>query len=123
MPQLVLIRGLPGSGKSTLARAFVGAGYKHREADTYHIDPATGIYKFESDNVKPSHAWCRMATKYLLECEQDVVVSNTFTMQWELDEYLNLGFPTSIVIAKGGYQNIHNVPEEVLVRMAERWED
>jgi len=49
--QLVLIRGLPGSGKSTMAKALAKSGFKHFEADTYHLNDE-GDYCFDQANAK-----------------------------------------------------------------------
>ncbi len=54
---------------------------------------------------------------------KDVVVSNTFTQYWEMEPYLIMGHSVSIVVANGNYENVHNVPEDVLAAMSERWED
>ena len=123
MSKLILIRGLPGSGKSTLARAFTGAGYHHIEADMFHINPKNGKYEFDVENIHPSHAWCQSSTKKLLDEGRNVVVSNTFTLLEHMEPYLNMEHDVSIIIALGKYEDVHNVPTEVLANMAERWEN
>jgi predicted kinase len=126
MNQLILIRGLPGSGKSTMAtKMVVEQGYVHFEADQYFVED--GVYTFDYTRIKEAHMWCQVATRAALTEGKLVVVSNTFTQRWELQPYLDmvhdLGVVVTIVIATGDYRNIHGVPEEVIQRMKDRWED
>jgi predicted kinase len=120
--KLLLIRGLPGSGKSTLAASLTG--YVHVETDQYFT--WGGVYNFDSKCLKSAHEWCQIKAKYFLKIGKSVVVSNTFTQQWELDPYLNIAkelkIPVSIVLMQNQFQNTHNVPEETLKRMKERFQ-
>lgn len=120
MAELVIVRGLPGSGKSTLARGMVG--FEHIEADMYFIDPDTGEYCFNHAEVGRAHDWCQKMTKKALADGRSVVVSNTFTMAWEMKPYFDMGYPVRVITCKGRWQNVHGVPPEVITRMAERWE-
>jgi hypothetical protein len=56
-----------------------------------------------------------------------VVVSNTFTQRFEMEPYFKLckelNIVPSIVVMDGKWKSIHNVPEEAIQRMRERWED
>ena len=117
-PKLVLIRGLPGSGKTTIAKSM--AGYKHFEADMYHI--VDGVYLFDFNSIKKAHQWCQENTFSELEKGNYVVVSNTFTELWEMQPYIDFGYDYSIIVAKGEFENIHGVPEEVLKKMTDRFE-
>lgn len=124
---LTLIRGLPGSGKSSYAKSIVlGASQitAHLEADMYHM--VRGVYQFDPNNVKAAHEWCFNATKVLLNSGVQVVVSNTFTMLWEMQRYLDLAqeLGTWCVVYRctGKYGNVHDVPADVLAKMAERFE-
>lgn len=123
--QLVLIRGLPGSGKSTMAKALARAGFEHFEADTYHLNNK-GDYCFDRANVKAAHEWCQKETRKALEDGKRVVVSNTFTQLWEMAPYFEmakaLGIEPNVLEAKGNWQNVHNVPAEVMEQMRTRWE-
>lgn len=123
--ELFILRGLPGSGKSTLAKSLGG---KHVEADMYHLDK-DGNYNWKPERVKEAHAWCQnTALNWMIESEERIVVSNTFTQEWELKPYLEWaekwGYKVFSLIVENRHRgkNIHNVPEEVLDKMRERFE-
>lgn len=123
MAKLVLVRGLPGSGKSTFARELSAAGYKHVEADMFHIDPITGKYDFIPQHVRAAHEWCQSFTRMTLADGGNVVVSNTFTQLWEMEPYFKMGAErVTIVECTGHYGNVHGVPGEVVIKMRARWE-
>lgn len=121
MNELILIRGLPGSGKSTMAKTEY-PDHIHREADQYFVDKY-GNYNFDATKLHVAHKKCINSTRAYLKSGYDVVVSNTFTTWEEMKPYLRLGFPTTIVIATGDYKSVHNVPDEVIQLMRDRWED
>jgi predicted kinase len=120
--ELVLIRGLPGSGKSTLAKAM--KNHVHLEADMYFM--VDGEYCFDHGGIKRAHEWCQSECFMHLKTGRSVVVSNTFTQQWEMRPYIDmakrLDVPVRVIVADGQYQNVHNVPDEVIVKMRQRWE-
>lgn len=118
MPNLVLIRGLPGSGKSTIARSM--AGYVHLEADMY-FETSTG-YRFDPSILKDAHDWCFAETSSALRRGSSVVVANTFVTLAEMERYFLLGYPTSVLEAKGDSPSAHQVDSAVLQRMRESWE-
>jgi predicted kinase len=124
---LFLLRGLPGSGKSTLAKQLIGdKDYCHKEADMYFID-TKGNYKFDFSLIKEAHAWCQSDVEFLMKYEHTVVVSNTFTQEWEMQPYYELaekyGYLVFSIIVENrhGGVNVHNVPEEALERMEGRF--
>jgi predicted kinase len=119
----ILIRGLPGSGKSTIAKSI--ANHEHFETDAYFVKD--GTYQFDITKLKEAHEWTQVQVwKALLE-GKSVIVSNTFTKKWEVEPYLkmaeSLKIVPTIITATGNYQNIHNVPEDIIQRMKDRWEE
>lgn len=127
MSRLILIRGIPGSGKSTLAQSFLHDDLVdvHLEADMYHI--VDGIYQWKPENVHGAHLWCQDQTEMALHRGKRVVVSNTFIHVWELKPYFQIArkydIIPSIFKCNGGYQNIHNVPEETVLKMKNRFQE
>jgi Predicted kinase len=121
--KLLLIRGLPGSGKSTMAAGL--EGFKHYEADMYFTHD--GEYSYNKDEIQDAHAWCQMRTFAALDDGNDVVVSNTFSRRWEMQPYEEMaqrfGAALLIITVKGEHRNVHGVPDEVIERMRQRWED
>lgn len=128
MPKLLLIRGLPGSGKSTLARKLGNAGWFHVEADMWFTrDTDAGqVYVFNPKEVGKAHDWCQKQTALALERGDNVVVANTFSRKWEIQPYATMARALNaefiVQQATGKFQNVHNVPDDVLKRMEARWE-
>ena len=116
--EVVIIRGLPGSGKSTLAKSMVD--YQHFEADMYL--EINGEYVYDASKIKQAHEWCVASAKNALEKGANVVISNTFVKLWEIQKYIELGFPYKILELQGKWPNIHGVPIEIIDIMAARWE-
>src|SRR5687768_6580881 len=126
MQTMIFIRGLPGSGKSTLARTLKWKGNAvHIEADMFHEDEY-GNYFFKPENITAAHEWCRKTADDILKRGDSVIVSNTFTMKWELKPYFKLaqkyGIVPTVLICNGDFGSIHNVPEEVLINMKNRFQ-
>ena len=126
--QLILLRGLPGSGKSTLAKAIQPSGWSaHYEADMFFIKD--GVYKFEADKLKMAHNWCKIQTqKAMVDEIPSIIVSNTFTQEWEMEVYYKLaeenGYQVHSIIVENrhGGVNTHGVPEDKLEVMKNRFE-
>ena len=86
MKQLFLLRGLPGSGKSTLAKTLGG---RHFEADMFFVKD--GEYKFDVNYLKMAHEWCQTMVWGNMKDQTDtIVVSNTFTQEWEMKPYYEM---------------------------------
>lgn len=124
---LILLRGLPGSGKSTLARMI--APVSHYETDDYFVN-LFGDYKFEPSKLKEVHKFTqgKVEDNLRLGLHSIVVVSNTFTQEWEMKPYMDMaekyGFRvvTMVMENRHGGESTHNVPDEVIDRMTERFE-
>jgi predicted kinase len=124
MKELFLLRGLPGSGKSTLAESLGGS---HMEADKYFT--YEGKYEFDVTKLKDAHDWCQNAVRVFMENKNKrVVVSNTFTQEWEMTPYFELaekhGYKVYSLICENrhGGINEHGVPEDKLEIMKNRFE-
>lgn len=124
MKELYLLRGLPGSGKSTLAKSIGGV---HFEADQYFM--VDGEYKFDPTKLSLAHKWCQARVIVSMEDEKDkIVVSNTFTQEWEMEPYFELAKKyeyrlfSIIVENRHGGVNEHGVPEEKLQQMSDRFQ-
>ena len=124
MSTLTLIRGLPGSGKSTMARKIaIDTGALHVEADMW-LDYSQ---QRNPHAVGMARDICQARARNTLAFGASVVVSNTFTQQWEMQPYLDMarhyGAQVEIITATGDYGSIHNVPAEAIQAMRERWEE
>jgi len=120
---LTLVRGLPGSGKSTYAKGL--PSHIHLEADMFHMEK--GVYKFNGTFVKAAHHWCQTSTEIFLNAGYNVIVSNTFTTLKEMEFYIDkaafIDCQLNVIRMNKNYGNIHSVPEDVLKKMAARFED
>lgn len=120
---LIIVRGLPGSGKSTLAKTFTDR--VHYEADMYHI--VDGVYSYDSSKNHLAHRWCLDSVYAALYSDQGVVVSNTFTEVVEISPYIEVvkSFNKTYKILRCNnlYGSIHNVPQETITRMKNRFEN
>ena len=129
MKELFLLRGLPGSGKSTLAKSLDGI---HIEADQFFM---TGDeYRFDATKLKEAHNNCLSRVKsymYIFSSKENserIVVSNTFTQEWEMKPYFELAEKNGyrvyslIIENRHGGVNEHGVPDEKLEQMENRFE-
>lgn len=129
MKDLFLIRGIVGSGKSTLAKLLVGEKtFCHKEADMYFVD-RDGNYKFEPSKIKDAHLWCKIEVDLLMKYDHSpVVVSNTFTQEWEMEDYYKLAetyeYRVFSVIMENRHNGVnqHGVPEEKIQQMKDRFQ-
>ena len=140
MRELFLLRGLPGSGKTTIARSLTTGGFPdgYYEADRFFVDPKTGEYKFDASKLPLAHDTCVHRVKeHMYSLTEDrpdpvqdvyIVVSNTFTQEWEMKPYFELaeryGFivHTLIVENRHGGVNSHGVPQSKVREMQDRFE-
>lgn len=122
---LYIVRGVPGSGKSTFAKTLSN---QHYEADMYFMS-ADGEYQFDITKIKDAHQWCQGMVKgdMILEYPK-IVVSNTFTQEWEMEPYIKMakeyGYTVFTVIVENrhGGVNQHSVPEDKIELMKNRFE-
>lgn len=102
--------------------------YCHKEADMYFVD-GRGEYKFNPAELKDAHTWCRQEIEFVMQYgHSPVVVSNTFTQEWEMEEYYKLaekyGYAVFSLIVENrhGGVNEHGVPQDKLEVMRNRFE-
>lgn len=130
---LTLVRGLPGSGKSTFAN-FVWNDYAICEADKFFYDKE-GNYNFDASKLKQAHEWCRNEVETRMKDNEvnpqyypEIVVSNTFTQEWEMEAYYELAkkydyLVISIIVEnRHGGVNEHGVPADKLEQMKNRFQ-
>jgi predicted kinase len=120
---LYIVRGICGAGKSTFAKTLGG---NHYEADMYFME--SGEYKFDPTKIRKAHEWCQdLVYMDMIKSEPVIVVSNTFTQEWEMKPYFELaekyGYKTFSIIVENrhGNTNEHNVPEEKIEQMKNRF--
>lgn len=132
MKILILLRGLPGSGKSTFANYIFSNNIF--EADQYFYDE-DGNYNFDASKLYEAHKWCQLRVEHAMEDNlesngmyfSEIVVSNTSTTEKELEPYLELAkkydyqVVSLIVENRHGNKSVHNVPEETIERMKQRF--
>ena len=129
MKTLYIVRGVPGSGKSTFAKTLGGT---HFETDMFFMKD--GEYKFEPSKIKEAHKWCQdsveqaMLLNHTTGENETIVVSNTFTQEWEIQPYYAMaeGWDyrvfSIIVENRHGGINQHGVPKDKLQTMKDRFE-
>ena len=132
---LYIVRGVPGSGKTTFAKRLVNNDFLICEADKYFIDKSTGDYKFDPTKIKEAHKWCQNVVETYMKDNQlnenfyrEIVVSNTFTMEWEMEFYYELAKKYNydvfsiIVENRHGGKNSHGVPDDKIQIMRDRFQ-
>jgi len=129
MKTLYIVRGVPGSGKSTFAKSIGGI---HIEADQFFM--LNGKYNFDITKIKLAHKYCQNQTEAWMKTDgtqvnnNKIVVSNTFTQEWEMEPYFKLaekyGYRVFSLIVENrhGGVNEHDVPEDKLELMKNRFE-
>ena len=122
---LYIVRGIPGSGKSTFAKQLTSNVF---EADHYFYDN-DGNYNFIPSEIKEAHKECQQFVGYAMESGiPKIAVSNTFTQEWEMEPYFEMakkyGYAVFTVVVENrhGGKNVHNVPEDKIQVMKDRFQ-
>jgi len=128
---LYLTRGLPGSGKTTLAHQLTNS-HSICEADKFFYDKE-GNYNWDGDKLNEAHNWCVSEVKVRMmdnarneQFYPIIVVSNTFTMESEMEPYIELakkyGYIVISLILENRHGSVskHNVPIKSLNKMEQR---
>jgi hypothetical protein len=103
----------------------------------YFLNSA-GEYNFNPMVLMEAHQWCRNRVEKemkwyseldpVLDSDSRIIVSNTFTQEWEMQPYFDLaekyGYRVCSLICENRHSGInsHGVPEEKLVQMKNRFE-
>ena len=130
--ELILLRGLPGSGKSTLAKIILQLRSTDEpevlSADDFFEDKE-GEYNFDPTKLKEAHNYCQFrCSERMRQQKSKIVVANTFTQEWEMQSYYELaekyGYRVHSLIVENrhGGVNAHDVPQETLEKMKQRFE-
>ena len=132
MKNLYIVRGLPGSGKSTFARS-IAKSYQIFEADQYFMK--RGKYNFDPKKLKDAHHDCKQRVARRMRESffnsiffSNIVVSNTFTQDWEMKFYRCIakrnGYKVHTIIVENRHNstNVHGVPAEKVQIMEDRFE-
>lgn len=118
---LLIVSGVSGSGKTSFADYLA---HLHPDsvvctADDYHMQD--GEYKFDINNLGAAHEWCKQkAFDAMVKNVGLIIVGNTNTQPKEWKPYKDNaekhGYAVSGIVMQnlGGFENVHNVPEEVL---------
>lgn len=124
METLVLIRGLPGCGKTTFAEVIGGASVA---ADDYFDKFHDG--QFDASRLRNAHEWCQSTVDEWMSYRQPlIVVHNTFTTKKEMEAYYDManrhGYRVIQTIVENTHGNVsvHDVPEETVEKMKDRFE-
>lgn len=122
---IFIVRGLPSSGKSTFAKQLTSNVF---EADHYFYDN-DGNYNFIPSEIKEAHKECQEFVRHAMKSSiSKIAVSNTFTQEWEMEPYMlmakEFGYMVFCVIVEKRHdnKNDHNVPEDKLEQMKDRFE-
>ena len=127
---LIILRGLPGSGKTSFAKYMFSNNVF--EADQYFVD-SDGNYNFDATKLHAAHLNCQKRVEDLMKISEttqygsEIVVSNTSTTEKELKPYYDLAekydykVVSLIVENRHGSKNVHNVPDEKLEQMKNRF--
>ncbi len=123
MKTLYIVRGLPGSGKSSLAKKVTQLVYS---ADDFFTNKK-GEYNFNAKLLGKAHEWCwgKVRDAMFIGAEA-VAVANTFTQAWEAEKYYQIaeeyGYSVFVIECQNDFGNVHDVPQESIDAMKERWE-
>jgi len=122
---LIILRGIPGSGKSTVAQLFNSKAIC--TADDYFT--YNNVYNWKADKIGAAHTWCQKKCKRFMQVSaQTIVIANTNTVEKEFQPYIDLakkyGYKVFSLIVENRHdgKNDHNVPEESIAKMRNRFQ-
>lgn len=140
---MVFMRGCPGSGKSYQATNILKQCYENANiddfifsADKFFINKRTGRYHFNHNKLSEAHKASYEGAVQAVKYETTpIIIDNTNTEAWEMENYAKLGVNNGYWIeilepnsewAWEGYElykrGVHNVPYDVLINMLHRYD-
>jgi predicted kinase len=132
---LYIIRGLPNSGKSTVAKViaptynYCADSWFEFRASSENITYTQAFAKYGKLEIGRAHSECKRATEGAMRAKASpIAVHNTFTTKREMQDYLDLaetyGYRVHVMTVERAHDgdNGHNVPDEVVNKMAGRWQ-
>jgi len=132
MKTILLVRGLPGSGKTTFAETIFGKDNVY-SADDFFTDSEGGYY-YNPSRIQEAHLFCLGNVKQRMIYDTDnaftstIAVANTFTQEWEMEKYYIIakqyGYTVHTIVVENrhGGKNVHDVPDEKIETMRNRFE-
>ncbi|HPC09524.1 MAG TPA: AAA family ATPase [archaeon] len=121
---LIICRGLPGSGKTTFSKLI---GKAICSADDYFMH--NGEYCWDKEKIYDAHAWCiKKCERFMKINALKIIIANTNTTTKEMQPYIELaniyGYDIFTIIVENRHKgkNIHDVPEETIEKMKNRFE-
>lgn len=122
---LIIVRGLPGAGKTSFAYKALGLSHVCT-ADDYHM--INGKYEWKAERANYAHKKCQEKCEKLMKINaRKITVANTSTTEKELEPYYELakkyGYTVFSIIVENRHNGttIHNVPEETIQKMKNRF--
>lgn len=120
MPTLHIFRGLPGSGKSTQARKLAAElGAIFIEADMFHV--SDGNYRFNDNRAEYVYRDMPKLLGALASHGMDIVYAGVLPVEESIhhisDPCRACGYKINITTCSGKWDNVHNVPSDVLESM------
>jgi predicted kinase len=123
---LYIVRGISGSGKTTFAKELAEREHCfYFEADMY-FERVDGAYTFNPAKLPQAHEWCLAEVCAEIRSGRSVIVSNTFTREWEMQEYIRCAllhdYTVRVITCTGQYQNVHGLTEREVARQVARFQ-
>ena len=128
---LILVRGVSGSGKTTFVEEFIENVSLSIATDDFFV--LDGVYTFDHNYLAEYHQRCIDSVESEMESPStegycNIVVHNTFTMEWEMKAYYDLAEKYGYNVYRHVMENphksksIHDVPENVIQAQRDRFE-
>lgn len=133
MKKIIILRGLPGSGKTTFAKFLASSIPNSKEIcadDCWRYDYTDKNSEgFTTEGLIEAHSRCfETVESYMKEDVDTIILHNTNTTIREMNKYFILAeeykyeVVSLIVENRHHSKSVHNVPEETLEKMKNRFD-